>query len=131
MYNKAAPKYQYPVFERKVKEDRSFKNNNRIKIKTVGRDLVSINHDTVDLRSVEQLIDGEQLLTLGYMIQFANLHLFDGKKSMREVVEILDDSIDQRGFAAICEGHNIPSDLARPRKQEIFACLNRYRSLNM
>lgn len=127
----AAPKYQYPVFERKVKEDRSFKNNNRIKIKTMGRDLVSINHDTVDLRSVEQLIDGEQLLTLGYMIQFANIHLFDGKKSMREVVEILDDSIDQRGFAAICEGHNIPSDLARPRKQEIFACLNRYRSLNM
>ncbi len=129
--SESAPKYQHPSFARSIKADRSFRKNNRIKIKTLGRDSVSINHDTIDLRYVEQLADVEQLVTLGYMVKYAEIHLFDGEKSLQEVVDILSDSIDQNGFAAICEGHNLPSDLARPRRQEIFACFNRYRTLHM
>ena len=36
-----------------------------MKLKTMGRDAVMIGHETIDLRYVEQLVDSEQLNTLG------------------------------------------------------------------
>lgn len=120
-----------PSFDRCAGVDRAFKGNDRIKIKTLGRDSISINRDTVDLRYVEQLADVEQLTTLGYMIKYAQLHLFDGKKSLQEVVDVLVEIISRKGLAAICESSYLPSNLALPRRQEIFACFNRYRGLRL
>ena len=34
-------------------------------------------------------------------------------------------------LAALCESRSSVAFLARPRRQEIFACLNRYRELNL
>jgi hypothetical protein len=34
-----------------------------------------------------------------------------------------------RGLCAVCDGSYLPGNLAMPRKQEIYACLNRYRKL--
>lgn len=120
-----------PDFVRRVKPDRMIKEDNRLKIKTMGRDGISINKETIDVRYVEQLVDSEQLASLGYLLKYANQHLFDGKKTLQEVAEKLYEIMEQKGMAAICESSYLPCGLAKPRKQEIFACMNRYRRLGL
>lgn len=118
-----------PSFHRIVKSDFNFKKNDRIKLKTQGRDSVLINKETIDLRYVEQLADSEQLSSLGILVKYAQLHIFDGKKTLSDAVEELCRMLDKKGLPAVCEGSYVPCGYAVPRKQEIFACLNRYRSL--
>lgn len=118
-----------PSFHRIVKSDFNFKKNDRIKLKTQGRDSVLINKETIDLRYVEQLADSEQLSALGILVKYAQLHIFDGKKTLSEAVEELCRMLEKKGLPAVCEGSYVPCGYAVPRKQEIFACLNRYRSL--
>ena len=120
-----------PDFSRRVRADKMIKEDNRLKIKTMGRDGISINRETIDVRYVEQLADSEQLATLGYLLKYANCHLFDGKKTLQEVVDALCAVMDQKGMAAICESSYLPCGLAKPRRQEIFACINRYRRLGL
>ncbi len=120
-----------PSFARIVKPDFSFKKNDRIKTKTLGKDSISINRDTIDLRYVEQLADTEQLSALSSLVKYAQLHLIDGKRTLTDVVTLLCNLLGQKGLAGVCEGSYIPSGLAMPRKQEIYACLNRYRSLKL
>ena len=89
------------------------------------------NRETIDLRYVEQLTDSEQTAALGYCVLYAQRHLLDGKKTLRQVVDELDRLIQQRTLAGLCEGQSGIPFLARPRRQEIFACFNRYRGLNL
>ena len=103
----------------------------RVKLRTMGRDGFSVNRETVDLRYVEQLCDGEQTAALGYCVLYAQRHLLDGKRTLGQVAEALDQLMSSRTPAALCEGQAGTPFLARPRKQEIFACFNRMRSLRM
>ncbi len=125
------PAYQMTEFRRVVQADRDWKGTDRIKIKTMGRDGLSINRENVDLRYVEQIVDGGQVNALGYLILYAQRNLFDGRKSMQEVVHALEQLMGQKGLAGICEGSYLPSSLTMPRTQEIFACFNRVRSLRL
>lgn len=118
-----------PSFERKVQADRAFRSDGRMKIKTMGRDGISINHDTIDVRYVEQLVDGEQLTALAYVLKYAQCHVFDGKRTLSACVDELEQLLETRGVAAVCDGNYLPCGLAMPRRQEIFACMNRYRKL--
>lgn len=120
-----------PSYQRAVRTDGAFRKNDRIKIKTQGKDSVIINRDTIDLRYVEQLTDTEQLGTLGQLMKYAQIRLFDGKRTLGECAEELWKILDAKGIAAICEGSYVPGGFAMPRKQEIYACLNRYRQIKM
>lgn len=117
-----------PGMERVVKADTAFQKDNRIKMKTMGRDGISINKETVDLRYVEQLVDTEQLNALAHILKFMKLHVFEGKTTLQDGVEQLYRQMQQKGFTAFC-GSNIPGNLVLPRKQEIYAMLNRCRNL--
>lgn len=119
-----------PSYDRVVLADRKFAADNRVKLKTMGRDSISINRDVIDLRYVEQLVDSEQLNTLAQVIKYAKLHVLDGRRTVQQAVEILTRQLEQKGFAGICEG-GVPGNLAMPRRQEIAAALNRYRQLKM
>lgn len=118
-----------PSFDRKVRHNTEFKHKGRVKIKTMGRDGVMLNHETVDLRYVEQLMDSEQLTALGNMVKYLEEQMFDGRKTLGQAVEALWAELNQRGLKVICDGGYLPGNLAMPRKQEIYACLNRYRRL--
>lgn len=98
----------------------------RVKIKSMGMDCICVDHDSIDLRLVEQLADQEQLNALGQLLKYAHLHLVDGKRSLKEVVDLLEQTMDQKGMEAIGT-----KAVARPRRQEIFACFNRYREQNI
>lgn len=120
-----------PNDKRVVKKDLPFCKNDRIKIKTQGKDSILINRETIDLRYVEQLTDTEQLNTLGHLMKYAQLHFFDGTHTLGDAAEALWNILDHRGIPGVCSGNYIPGGFALPRKQEIYACLNRYRGLKL
>lgn len=120
-----------PVFERSPRQGRGFKANDRIKMKTMGKEMVQINRENIDLRYVEQMSDTEQVSALGYCVRYAEKHLFQGKDTIQQVVDKLEEKIQKEGLASLCESSSSVANLALPRRQEIFACLNRYRGLNL
>ena len=124
------PKQAKPSFVRCIRPDKSFRED-RMKLKTMGRDGISINRDTIDVRYVEQLVDSEQLSALAYLLKYAECHIFDGKRTLTESVDMLVNVMDEKGLAVICENSYLPCGLAMPRRQEIFACMNRYRKLQL
>lgn len=102
----------------------------RTKVKSMGQEAVSLNKETIQLHYVEQLVDNEQTAALGYLLAYAQSNLFHGNLSMQEIVDRLMNLIQEKGLSSIVEGGYLPSGLAIPRKQEIFACFNRYRGLS-
>ena len=100
-----------------------------LKIKAFGTDEISIAKNTVGLRYVEQLKDEEQTIALGYLLKYLQLSLLDGKKSLEEAVIIVEQQMDKDGLESLFGKGEISASLARPRRQEIFACINRYRRL--
>lgn len=119
-----------PSFDRRpVSLER--KENDRTKIKVMGRDGIQINRESIDLRYVEQLVDVQQLVMLGYMLEYAGKHLMNGRQRMDAIVEKLCCMIEEKGMASICENSYLSAAFAMPRKQEIFACFNRCRKLKM
>ncbi len=120
-----------PSFERRPRRNAGIVHKGRIKIKTMGKDGVQLNHETVDLRYVEQLADYEQLTCLGYLLKYMEEHMLDGKATVQETVEELARALEKKGFEAVCDGEYLPGNLALPRREEIFACVNRYRGLKL
>ena len=98
----------------------------RLKVKVHGRDGFSIGKQEVDLRYIEQLIDSEQTQTLGALLKYAVEKLTDGKRTLPEIVELLSSKLEKEGLSFLSEGY-ISCGYAMPRKQEIYACFNRYR----
>lgn len=120
-----------PIFKRVFAADKKAVQNDRMKVKGMGKDAVSLDKSTIELRYVEQLVDIEQTMALGYMVKYARQHLFDGRKDLQAVVGQLEKMINEKGVGAVCEGRYLPCNLAVPRVQEIYACLNRCRQLQI
>jgi len=97
-----------------------------MKVKTFGKDSFSLDKETVDIRYVEQLADSEQTNALAHLLRFGLEQVIDGKRSVRQTVQLLADMLDKQGWEPFCSSY-IPCGLAKPRRQEIFACINRFR----
>lgn len=124
-------KAKKPDFNRCPRPDKAFQGNERIKMKTMGKEAVMINRDTIDLRYVEQITDSEQVTALGYCVRYAQKHLLDGKKNLQQIVSELEEVMEKKSLAAICENSSSIACVAMPRRQEIFACFDRYRGLKL
>ncbi len=97
-----------------------------MKVKTFGKDSFSLDKETVDLRYVEQLADSEQTSALAHLLRYALEQVIDGKRTVQETAGILADTLECKGWEPFCSSY-VPCGLAKPRTQEIFACLNRFR----
>ena len=124
-----APSCKEPFFDRRPKGVKE-RPGERTKIKVLGKDSIQLNRENIDLRYLEQLVDSEQLMALGYLLNYAQKHFMNGQRTMVEIVDELTDVLNKSGLREICESSYLPSGLAMPRKQEILACFNRYRKLN-
>lgn len=118
-----------PAFNRKCRCNGSLKRERRIKLKTMGKDGFSVNKELVELRYIEQIADAEQTTALSYCLLYLEMHIFDGKKTLQQAINELFAVIEKEGLAAITGGSYVRSGLAMPRRQEVFACINRYRNL--
>lgn len=113
------------VMERKIKRYGRGEREERIKTKVMGTDGFSIEHNIVDLRYVEQLIDTEQTAALAAILK----HIV--KKGsicmeMQELVAEINTLLKKKGMAAFVEGA-LSCGYAYPRKEEIYLMLNRFR----
>lgn len=98
-----------------------------LKVKILGVDGFALGKQNVDLRYLEQLIDSEQTAALGQLLKYAVENLVDGKRSIADVVEYLQVKLEQEGMQFTAGRGTLAGGLAIPRKQEIYACFNRYR----
>ena len=126
----SAKPIQKPAFDRVFRQDRKFGADGRVKLKTMGMDGISVNRDTIDLRYVEQLADTEQLTALAQIMKYMRMQVLDGRLTLQQAVGHVTKLLREKGFEGICGGASgVPGNLAVPRAQEIFACVNRWREL--
>ncbi len=124
---------KFPSFNRKrcPGPDMALRKEDRIKMKAMGTSEISICKENVELRYLEQLKDQEQSMALAYLLKYAQLKMMDGRKDLRQIGDLLEEQLDGSGLESLFERGDVSSQLARPRKQEILACINRYRKLKI
>ncbi|MCP4035878.1 MAG: ABC-ATPase domain-containing protein [bacterium] len=106
----------------------------RVKIDARGRDAMSYGREDLDLRGVSQLVDTSQTRATGLAIHRASERSMKPGVTLTEVLDELEQLIDREGLDAVSpfstrEQH--PGNLARPRRHEIAAAINRLRGLRM
>ena len=123
----------FPEFNAKrcPQPDMGPRREERIRIRAVGTSELSLNKETVELRYLEQLKDQEQTAALAYLLKYAQLKIMDGRKDLATIGGMLEEMLDRNGLESLFEHGDVAAQLARPRKQEILACINRYRRLNI
>ena len=99
------------------------------KIRVHGWDSLSIDKSEIDLRYLEQVADESQTAALGYIIQYILTRTADGKKTPDALAEEIAKKLDTEGILSITPKNYSAGPSAMVRKQEILACLCRYRLL--
>ncbi len=122
---------EFPAYSAKrcPKPDRRLLAEERIKIKTFGKDEVALAKNNVILRGLEQLKDEEQTRALGYALKVLEEQQFNGVRTLAQAVDALEADLEKDGPEALFGRGEVAASLARPRRQELFACVNRYRGL--
>jgi len=105
-------------------------------IKFSSRDCEEIVFGTteIDLRGVEQLFDPSQTRAIAGVLHLASGRMMDGEATLREVLDALECFFDENGLDALDPFHRAgrhPGALARPRRYEIAAAINRMRTLRV
>lgn len=96
----------------------------RLKVKRFGKTAFTVGDRELDLRYVEQIVDGGQTQALAYMVRCAREQLAGSR--VEDVVAALTKLVEEKGLGAVCGGGVVPAGLTLPRVQEIFACFDRY-----
>ena len=99
------------------------------KIRVHGWDSLSIDKSEIDLRYLEQVVDESQTAALGYIIQYILTKIADGRKTPDALAEEIAKKLDVEGILSITPKNYSAGPSAMVRKQEILACLCRYRLL--
>ncbi|MEG0857701.1 MAG: ABC-ATPase domain-containing protein, partial [Terrisporobacter sp.] len=118
-------------FNRIVKRGSIEEGPKGIKIKTIGLDTLSINREDINLRSVEQIVDSEQLNTIGSMMKWSEKNLMGRDLIIKDMSDKIIDKIYTEGLISIDNIKGGNGSLAMIRKQELMAAYNRYRKLKV
>lgn len=112
-----------PAFSRKLKPVKP----GRHKIKSTGTDTVLIDREAIDVRYLEQISESGQTTALAYMMGWI-LENVKTEEDIRHLIERIYADIEKRGMQAVIPGSYSGGHPVLPRKQELYACLSRYRS---
>ncbi len=99
----------------------------KVKIAAKSRNLIGFGEEWIDLSAVEQLVDISQTRAIGDILHFALSNYIDGKRTLGEILDLVEVDLDREGLDAV-SGY-LKGNLARPRRYEIAAALNRLRTL--
>jgi len=86
-------------------------------------DFVQFGRSIVDLAAIKQLCDADQALAVGYVLYYAKLRYMDEGYPLREILDLVDRDLSNEGLNAL--SRDARGDLARPRRYEVAATLNR------
>ena len=118
-------------FDRKLLKGSIQKGPKGVKIKTLGIDGLSINKEDINLRGIEQIVDREQVTSIGSIMKWAEDNIINNSLTLCEVADKVVDEIKDKGLLSISGTKWGAGNLAMPRKQEIMASFNRYRKLRV
>lgn len=101
-----------------------------VKVKTLGKDGISINKENIDLRAVEQIVDNEQLNTIGAIMKYAENKLMGKNLTLAQIADNITEELKNNliGIENIKGGYG---SFAIVRKQEIMCVYNRYRKIKI
>ena len=99
----------------------------KVKIKPRGMKSIAFGYELIDLSWVEQLVEEAQTRSIGDLIYYAARQLFDGKRTLRETLKIIEEKMKQEGLDSLLPF--ISGEYAAPRKYELAAAINRLTSL--
>lgn len=101
-----------------------------VKVKTLGKDGISINKENIDLRAVEQIVDNEQLNTIGAIMKYAENKLMGKNLTLAQIADTITEELKNNliGIENIKGGYG---SFAIVRKQEIMCAYNRYRKIKI
>ena len=119
----AETKIKMPIFSRKLNPVKA----GRRKIKSMGTDTVLIDREAIDVRYLEQISESGQTTALAYMMGW----ILDNVKSQEELSHLAEriyNMIEKQGMEAVIPANYSAGHPVLPRKQELYACLSRYRS---
>jgi len=100
-----------------------------IKIKTKGVKILLYNRLAIELYGIEQLMDYSQTNAIGEIIRILAQGRYDEKQTISEILDDIHQLISTEGLEKIASFQGHPGNLARPRKLDVLAALNRYRNL--
>lgn len=83
----------------------------------------------IDLTAVTQLADTYQTETIGLILYYAKNRYLDEGRPIREILDLIDRDLSTEGLE--CLTRDLRGDLARPRRYEIAAALNRLITLRI
>ncbi|MFR8547186.1 MAG: ABC-ATPase domain-containing protein [Lachnospiraceae bacterium] len=99
------------------------------KVRVHGWDSISLDRMEIDLRYMEQIVDESQSAALAYIMQYVLERMADGKKSASQLARDVSHKIEKEGILSVTPKNYGAGAAAAVRRQEILACLCRYRGL--
>ena len=96
------------------------------KLKVMGRESLMLGKEQLDLRYLEQLANREQTQTLGYLLKYAKEQYSGKTTDLTALMESLIRKLEKEGIGSVSGQKEIPAGMAMPRRQEIYACFNRF-----
>jgi predicted ABC-class ATPase len=98
-----------------------------VKIDARSAEEIGFGEARIDLRALEQLVERSQTRAVGYALEALRRRHLDGA-TLTEALNALETQLDAEGLESLSRRW---IDLARPRRHEIAAALNRLRTLRV
>jgi hypothetical protein len=98
-------------------------------IQASSTELLHFGNCDLDLRGMIQLADPHQTSTIGLVLYYAKTRYMDEGRPIREILDLVDRDLSTEGLE--CLSRELRGDLARPRRYEIAAALNRLPTLRI
>ncbi len=92
-------------------------------------ELLRFGRGLINLQNITQMADKHQTATIGLILYYARLRYMDESRPLREVMDLIDRDLGTEGLEVL--SRDLRGDLARPRRYEIAAALNRLSSLRV
>ena len=92
-------------------------------IEAIDMNAIQFGRSVIELDSVSQIADESQTLTIGLLLYYAKLRYMQEGYPLREMLDMIDRDLSSEGLGTIAR--DLRGDLARPRRYELAAALNR------
>ncbi len=92
-------------------------------------DFLQFGRALVDLDAISQIADADQARAIGFVLYYAKLRYMDEGYPVREILDLVDRDLSNEGLNTLAR--DLRGDLARPRRYEVAAALNRLPSFRV
>jgi len=92
-------------------------------IEAIDLNAIQFGRSVIEMDSVPQIADESQTLTIGLLLYYAKLRYMQEGYPLREMLDMIDRDLSSEGLGAVTR--DLRGDLARPRRYELAAALNR------